>query len=830
MKPPAAFLALLLLAGTGRSAEPEADALPPLAPVVVGQPERIEVYPPSFTISRAGERLQLVVTGVYADGGIQDLTRAATLESDDAQVVSGKDGVLLPGKDGRARVTVTAGGKQATVAVEVSRQREPAPVSFLHDAIPALTKQGCNGGGCHGSPSGKGGFSLSMLGYDPQTDLLSLTRADRNRRTNVFEPEQSLLIRKPTMQVAHGGGERLRKTDAAYAALTHWIGEGCLADPADAPRLKKVMVYPETARVLRRPAHTQQLCVLAAFADGSVRDVTPLATYTTSEDPIARVTPDGLVVGRARGTAAVTVRFLDAVISRHFTFVETVPGFEWNDPKANNYVDEKIHDQLHLLQYLPAAVCSDEEFVRRVHLDVIGLLPSLEETRRFLADPAADKRARLIDALLDRPEFAKFWGHRTADLLRVNSKRLTEEGARKYNDWIVDGVAKNRPYDEFVRELLTASGDTYENPPANYYRAAEDTPTVTETTAQLFMGVRIGCAKCHNHPFERWTQDNYYGIAAVFHRVQRHGDNPPKGKKQPTTKGAMTIEVANSGEMIQPRTGREMRPWLPLEGEAAIEPDQDRRAVFARWLTRPDNPFFARVAVNRLWAYLMGRGIVEPVDDFRESNPPANAALLDALAKDFVEHGFDRKHVLRVILNSRTYQQKAEKAPGNPEDGKYFSSARVRLLTAEQLLDAVGAVTGVPEKFGNLPEGTLATQLPTPMRSGFLAAFGQPERESACQCERSSEATLEQALQMLNGGTVQRKVQASGNRLHRLLKDKKSDAEILEELYLTALCRKPRPVEVERATRYLEGREDRVKALEDLLWAVLNTREFLFQH
>ncbi len=395
-----------------------------------------------------------------------------------------------------------------------------------------------------------------------------------------------------------------------------------------------------------------------------------------------------------------------------------------------------------ITNYQPADLCSDEEFIRRVTLDVVGLLPTIEETRAFLDDRTPDKRARLIDSLLSRPEYALFWGQKTADLLRIQAKKLSDKGARVYGDWVVDAVAANMPWDPVRHpEAADGDGDSYQNAAANYFRAAEDDATVTETTAQLFLGIRLACARCHNHPFERWTQDNYYGLAAVFHRVQRTGKRD----------GAAGHQRGRAGEVTQPRTGRQMAPWLPLEGEARVGPDEDRRVVFARWLTRPDNPFFARNEVNRLWAQVMGQGIVEPVDDFRESNPPANAVLLDALAEDFVKNGFDRKHTLRVILNSRTYQQKAERNRFNASDERHFSSCRVRLLSAEQVFDAVTRVTGV----GDDKPTSFATQRPLPQHSGFLTAFGQPARTTACQCERLGEPTLEQALQLLNGPTVQ---------------------------------------------------------------------------
>ncbi len=822
-------LLFVILVGTlpVRTAEEPVNALPPLAPVVIGKPSRIEVHPSKVELASARQQVQLVVTGHYEDGSIVDLTRAAEIVIGDLKVASVQGGVLAPVGDGKTTATVRVDRLQAVLTVNVSGQDKGDPISFHYGAIPALTKQGCNAGSCHGSPSGKGNFSLSMLGYDSDSDLTVLVRSDRGRRLNVMEPEKSLLLRKPTMAVSHGGGQRLLKTDAAYDVLRRWIQEGAKSDAGVAPKLSRVEVYPEVGRIIRKPAHTQQLSVLAYFSDGSVRDVTPLASYSTSDEQVAVVSPSGQVIGKSRGIAAISVRFLEEVITRPFTFVEDLTSFSWNNPKSNNYVDDLVYEQLKLLNFLPADTCGDEQFLRRVYLDVIGLLPTIEETKAFLKDTSTDKRAKLIDQLLERPEFAKFWGQKTADLLRVNPKRLTDEGAKKYNDWIVKAVAENMPYDKFVTALLTADGDTFENPPANYYRAAEDTATVTETTSQLFMGIRISCAKCHNHPFERWTQDNYYGIGAVFHRVQRDGKKDPKRK---TATGAAVISVALSGEIKQPRTGHEMKPWLPLLGEVNVPPNEDRRAVFARWLTKPDNPFFARVEVNRIWAHLLGRGIVDPVDDFRESNPASNPKLLDALAKDFVEHGYDRKRMIRVILNSRTYQQKADRNPLNQGDDRFFTAARVRLLSAEQVLDAVSRVTGLQERLSGVPEGTWATQMPVPNPRGFLAAFGQPPRESSCQCERSNDPTLEQALQLLNGPTVQKKVQASNNRIQKMLKANESDEAIIEDLYLAAFCRKPTAEEMTKTKKYLASQDDRGNGLEDILWAIMNTREFVFQH
>ena len=801
---------------------------------------RIEVYPTRVRLESARREAHPIVTGYAVDGSVRDLTREATFTPDDPRVVAIDKGTVRPSGDGRSSVAVRVQGKECRFEVEVDHFSDLEPVSFRNEAIAALTKPGCNSGGCHGSPSGKGGFSLSMMGYDPLADRRVLTRAGWSRRTNPIEPEASLMLRKATAKVAHGGGLKLRESDTSYRLLRDWIAQGCKTDLDQAISLVKLEVYPESGRVLREPFASQQLLVIAHYADGSTRDVTRIASYTSSEEGVAAVGPDGLVEGKDRGEIAVSVRYLDAVVARTFTFVKEIPGFAWTDPPSNNRVDDLVHAQLKLLGYLPSGTCTDSEFLRRIYLDVVGLLPTVEETRAFLADGSPDKRARLVDGLLERPEYASYWGQRQADLLRVTRQSLTQEGARRYYDWIVESVRSNQAYDQFVRELLTAEGDTYERPSANYYRAAADTNSVTESTVQLFMGVRIGCAKCHNHPFDRWTQDNYYGIAAVFDRVRRElvpvpraGGEPKAQKKQRRERppeGPMMIKVAGEGATIQPRTHKEMKPWLPLVGDAAVEPGGDARKAFAGWLAGAENPFLARVLVNRIWAHVMGRGIVDPVDDFHSTNPPSNAALLDFLADDFARNGFDRKRTLRLILNSRTYQRSVAKDPSNAGDSKHFASAQVRLIAAEPLFDAIGRVTEVSERFSGVPAGTLATQMPTPPRMEFLEAFGQPKRETACQCERGAEPSLAQALQLLNGPAVQGRLSDDKNRPHRLIREGKADREVVEELYLAALCRAPTESESTRAVAYVDAHPERDKAFEDVLWAILNSKEFIFQH
>lgn len=793
-----------------------------LLPVEVGQLQRIEVFPSTVKFTGQRQTMQLVVTGHYADGRLQDLTRACTVASPNPAIVEAAGSVLRPRGDGEADVVVSVGGQSATVKTTVAGHANPDLVSFEFGALAALSKNGCNAGACHGSPSGKGGFRLSLRAFDPKLDALTLVHEDLGRRTNPLRPEDSLLLLKPLMKAPHGGGLQLRPADAAYGVLRDWIAEGCRLDPATTPRCVRLEVYPPSGRVLKRPAHTQQLCVLAHFTDGTVRDVTPLAVYTTSDAEVATVTAGGLVVGADRGETAIGVRYLEHIQTTFLTFLRDIEGYRWNDAPVANYVDEHVHAKLKQLGYLPSETCTDDEFLRRVHLDITGQLPTIEETIAFLDDKAADKRARLIDKLLERPEFSRFWALKWGDLLKLTSAQVGGDAVHKYYRWLENAWATNLPYDKFARELLTATGSTLSNPPANFYRTTTDANDRVETVSQVFLGARVQCAKCHNHPFERWTQDNYYGLAAFFHRVQ---------KKKTTRADEQFVWTTRTGEVTQPRTGQTAKPWLPDTPLSTTDED-DRRRTFADWLVRPENPFFGKVEVNRIWSHLFGRGIVDPPDDFRDSNPPSNAALLDALAKDFAARGFDRKQIVRTILNSRTYQASFRTNDFNRTDTKYASCFQPRLLSAEQLLDAICYVTGTDEKFGTLPPGTKATQLPAPdlAKNEFLKIFGQPERQTVCACERVGESNLGMAIQFFNGPLIYGKLRDANNRFRKLVTAGKSDAEVVTELYLAGLCRRPSEKELAASLAHLNGKPDRLAALEDVGWALLNTNEFLFQH
>lgn len=786
-------------------------------------PDRLEVFPSEIALTHAKDKIQLVVSAIYPNGDVRDVTRAATMSVTDDKIAALVGSDIVPRGDGETSLKLNASGVETTIPVRVSNSATIQPIGFETGALVALSKQNCSSGACHGSPSGKGGFRLSLRAYDPVLDQLTLLREETGRRVNILEPEASLLLEKPLMKVVHGGGVQIRKDDAAYQVLKQWIAEGAQLDPANAPRVARLQIYPAGKRVLRSPADSQQISVVAVMTDGSTKDVTDLAGYSVSDTSVCTVDANGLVKKQKRGEAAVLVRFLEHIESLTLTFVEDEAAFAWTNPPVNNYIDERVNDKLKLLQYSASPTCSDSEFLRRVHLDVIGILPTLEETEAFLAETDPTKRSKLIDRLLERPEYARFWAVKWGDLLKMTNKKIGPDGLYKYHRWVEDSIRKNVPYDRFARELLTASGSNLENPAANFYRAAVDMNDCVETISQVFLGSRLQCAKCHNHPFERWTQDNYYGMGAFFERVRR--TNTPRPNES-------LVWTAQQGEVTQPRTGKVMQPWVPVQGTLSSVDEQDRRRSFADWLVQPNNPYFAKMEVNRIWAQLFSRGIVDPIDDFRDSNPPSNVELLDALAQDFVKSGFDRKHILRTILNSRTYQASFEPLASNKEDEKYFSHQMPRLLSAEQLMDAVVATLGVAEPLGGLPADRKATQLPAPdiVKVDFLKVFGQPERETVCACERSKDTNLGMAIEFFNGSFLHGKLKHPQTRFRQALAAQKPIEQIIREVYLAAVCRPPTESELQAALKHVTSHSDPALAMEDVCWALVNTDEFIFQH
>jgi hypothetical protein len=712
-------------------------------------------------------------------------------------------------------------------------------ISFRNEVMAVLSRAGCNMGACHGNLNGKGGFKLSLRGQDPDADLSTLTRDLLGRRIDRLRPADSLLLAKATTTLPHEGGQRFARDSREYRLLLRWIGAGAQPDPPGAAVPIALQVTPASA-VLHDPVDRAALRVQATFSDGSKRDVTRLACFEPS-NLLVKVDGAGLAVRAGFGESAVLVRYLDRQAVARLAFVPARPGFVWKPVPENNYIDHHVFAKLRTLREQPSELCSDSEFLRRAFLDAIGVLPTAAETKRFLADHGSDRRNRLIDSLLQRGEFADFWALKWSDLLRNEEKALDSRGVRAFHGWIRRSIIDSKPLNELARELVAGRGSTYQHPAANFYRALREPYVRAEATAQVFLGVRLQCAKCHNHPFDRWTQTDYHSLAAFFVRVRYRILENNRRDRLDTHEfdGEQIVYMDRTGELTHPVTGDVLRPRFP--GEARdLAPDADRLGALADWIARPDNPYFARAQVNRIWQHLLGRGIVDPGDDFRDSNPPANPELLEALASDFAAHHFDLRHAVRTIMRSRTYQLSARPTATNGDDEANFARAIVRPLQAEQLLDAVAQVTGVLPRFPGMPPGTRAGQLPgvgKQTRRGpgpadserFLTVFGKPVRSLSCECERSEDTTLAQALQLITGPVLNRTLSEPDNRIGKALAKGQSPAEIIEELFLAALCRRPSAAERRGIVARVERAADRRAALEDVLWGLINAKEFLLR-
>lgn len=702
-------------------------------------------------------------------------------------------------------------------------------VNFTRDVVPLLTKLGCNNGACHGSFQGRGGFRLSLLGFDPVADFDALTREARGRRVFPAAPDSSLLLLKPTMIVPHGGKKRLTVDSASYRVLREWIAQGT-PGPVPVTAVKRLEVTP--AEAVLSAGTEKPLTVRAHWSDGVIQDATGLALYESTSDTVAEVASDGKVTGRKPGLTAITVRYMGQVAA----VPVTIPYGAQNgklDVASNNFIDDHIRDEWQKLGLKPAALSSDTEFLRRVSLDLIGTLPTVEEVRRFQADTRPDKRSRLIDELLDRSEYVDYWALKWGDLLRAHPRSLGSKGLGSFNTWLRQSLRENHGVDRMTRELLTARGNLYANGPAAYYYVDRTPEDLAETTAQVFLGIRLQCSKCHHHPFEVWGQDDYYGMAAFFARVQRKdtGDNGAFGGAQSVRIGNPAGKKAGPAQVVNPATGRAVSAQalgqLPVSAKVP-----DPRSSLAEWATSKKNPYFARNFVNRFWGYLFGRGLVEPIDDLRATNPASHPALLDALAADWVAHKYDLKHLLRTLAKSRTYQLTCDLAPAQDLDGRFFASQRPRRIPSEVLLDAVNQAAGTEDTFDKVAPGTRAIALPDPtVASYFLDTFGRPARTSSCECERASKPDLRQALHLANSETIHQKVTDAKGRVAKLLTNAdQSDSMIVEELYLATLSRLPSAKEQATVKDLLSKAPSRKEGLEDLLWTLLNSTEFLFNH
>jgi hypothetical protein len=743
-------------------------------------------------------------------------------------------GYVRPIRRGKAVLTIEHQGLRKSLEIEISDRDESRPVHFANDIEPILTRYGCNAGGCHGKASGQNGFRLSLFGYDPVFDHSALVKEGRGRRLFPAAAERSLLLAKPTGEVPHGGGRKFDRDSEAYELIRRWIAQGAPMGGTNAPTLKKLEVLPGR-RILDRQSR-QQLAVVARYSDGSARDVTRQAQYQSNDPTLAAVEDDGLVRTFDRaGEAAVNARYMgDVAIFRAIVPLtrrdrrDQSPGDDAHFVPAG-FIDELTLARWRELGLFPSRPSTDLEFLRRVKLDLCGKLPERAEVHAFLADRSPDKRARLIDRCLADDDFAAYFALKWGTILRNAASSGMKDGgepaAYAFASWLRDMIAQNRPYDELVREIVTASGDWTEAPAVQWFYQMSDDPLhqPTADTAQIFLGLRLQCARCHHHPFERWSQDDYYGLAGFYSRLatKSFGAGPPVyfSERQPTT-----LE-------INPRTGKVPEP-KPLGGQPlVIPPGEDPRRRLADWMTRPDNPFLARALVNRIWGHLFGRGIVDPIDDMRETNPPSNPALLDALAKDFISHRFDIKHLIRTICNSRTYQLGCEASEGNDQDQQNFARFYGKRLIAEVLLDAIDQATGTKTAFNKVSGQTRAIDLPhEAFDSYFLDVFDRPRRVSACECARSGSASLTQVLHLVNSPELEDKIASDTGRVARLVQEKAPSEKSVEELYLATLSRLPTDAERARACAHLGQGSDLRRRLEDLLWSLINSKEFLFNH
>ncbi len=782
-------------------------------------PARIDFYPPDVQLVSSQARQRYLVVATRADGVTEDVTARAQVAPADAKIVRVDKQILYPVADGQTTLAVQLEGRSVTVPVVVKSAAASRPVSFRLDVMPVFMRAGCNTGTCHGSARGKDGFHLSLFGYDPAGDYYALTRELGFRRINLAVPEESLLLQKATGAVPHTGGKRFGPDSANYATLRAWLEAGAPDDPGEVPQVETLELYPPKA-VLEGTGTTQQMIARAKYSDGTVRDVTDLAVFFSNNDNSAAVDEHGLVKAGNRGEAFIMARFETKTTGRPMIVLPAGVPPPPPAPPAN-YIDALVQAKLEKLRMVPSPLCSDPVFLRRVTLDITGKLPTEDEYRAFLADKDPAKRAKLIDRLLERKEFAEIWAMKWGELLMIRTtNEVSNKSAWLYANWLTDRISRNVPVDQMVRELLSASGGTFRNPATNFYQVETDTLKTAENVAQVFLGFRIQCAQCHNHPFDRWTMDDYYSFAAFFCQI---------GRKPGEDYRETIIFNRGTGEVRHPVGNRPMEPKF-LGGPKPEVQGKDRREVLAQWLTAPDNPYFAPNLANRVWQHFFGIGIVEPVDDIRISNPPSNPELLAALGERLISYRYDFKQLVRDICNSHTYQRSAERNATNAEDERNFAHATVRRLQAEVLLDCISQVTEASNKFPRLPLGAQAVQIADGATSTyFLTTFGRSPRETVCAQEVRREPTLSQALHLLNGDTVQQKI-ASGGVVRKMLAQKKTPREIITALFIRCLCREPTAEELGRLEKLVGTEPNPQGPLEDIFWALLNSREFAFNH
>jgi hypothetical protein len=804
-----------------------------LLPTVATAADSLALLPGSFKLTGPAARQTLVVETSRDGRFVGQETKGLAWETSNPKVVVVENGEAISHGNGEATITAVVGDRRVSAKVEVTRFDQPHDWSFRNHVEAVLAKTGCSSGACHGAQAGKNGFKISLLGYDPEGDFQTITRQARGRRIVPSDPGRSLLLTKPTGAIPHKGGLRFSVDSRDYRVLVEWIAAGMPAPKATDRRIERLEIVP--SGVVLKPGMNQQFVLLAHFNDGFIEDVTRWGKYTSTNESVAQVNEVGHVNVMGHGEGAITAWYLSKVViaSVSSPYEQKIPSEVFAKAEKRNFIDELVLAKLENLNLPPSPAASDSEFLRRAFIDTIGVLPTADETRKFLADKSPDRRDRLIDALLSRPEWVDYWAYKWSDLLLVNSEKLRFNGPGTgpksasmwaFYTWIRNHVEANTPWDVMVRELVTAKGSTLENGGANFFMLHKDPLDLAETTTVAFLGMSINCARCHNHPLEKWTNNQYYAMANLYARVRT---------KSGTEADSDVVFAASEGDLVQPLTGKPQPP-TPLDGvPLALDSPEDRRMHLAKWLTAPENPYFSRSITNRVWANFMGVGLVEMVDDMRLTNPASNEQLLSATAKYLVENRYDLKSLMRLILQSKTYQRSAQPLPGNLADRRFYSRYYPRRMMAEVLLDALSAVSGAPTTFGGYPAGWRSMQLPDSMvDSYFLQTFGRADRQITCTCERSSEPTMVQVLNISNGKGLNDKLQAKGNRIDAWMTAKMPADKIVDEVYLTALSRYPTPDEKTRLLAALAETNvsERRLVLEDLCWGILSSKEFLFNH
>jgi hypothetical protein len=787
------------------------------APALAAAPS-VTVSPTAIEIKHHRHPHAIQVLGTTADGYSLDLRDTAQFASDNPKVAIVEAGWVKPVGSGSAKITVTAEGRTFTVPVTVTLSEKEPPISFRHEVMPVLTRAGCNAGACHGYSLGKNGFKLSLRGPDPEQDFFAIVKDSAGRRVNFQAPQTSLLVAKARGDSLHEGGARFARGSLADVIFTTWITQGAPSDAKDKNEVVRVTMVPD--KLVLKPGGTHRIQLVAEYTDGTKRDVTRLGVFTVNNDRFATVDEDGKVTTGAAGETAVLGRFERVFAATGVTVLEDRGAFT-PAPVPDNVIDKPVIEKLNRLKIAPSGAAGDEEFLRRVYLDLIGLQPKPDEVRAFLADADPKKREKVVDALFERPEFVDHWSLKWGDLLQNSRNSVSASAMFQFREFIRAAVAANTPMDKFARQMLTAKGGYTDDPASVYLTISKDTNDTVERVTQVFCGVRMLCARCHSHPLENWTQADYYGIASFFSQVSLKGDP----RAQPNTNSKSVVLNRAAGFSVNPRTGQAQPPQFLGGARLTVEPGADRREAYATWLTGPKNPFFARGLVNRYWSYFFSRGIIDPVDDVRSTNPPINPELLDALTADFVKSGFDARHLMRRIVLSQTYQRTSTPNSSNRADDQNFSHAIPRRVPAEALLDSLVQATAVAEA---LPNGFRAAQLPdASVENPFLHLFGKPQRMDACECERDNGSNMLQALHFINGKSVLGRVRNPSARPALLLAKKTSDEELVKDIYLWSLARFPSAKELETSLEFLKVSETRAAGAQDLMWALLNSKDFL---